>query len=117
MAASIPVTGGASLYVTERVSTLLGVLDHSFPPMGPSSRETTYPECAFPFPLPVPKTSFSVMSTPQVHLWEEGGRDLSRSNSACARAATSSDRFFIAVFLVPRPVHCHLKPLAQLEAP
>src|ERR1700736_2109406 len=96
MAASIPVTGGGSLYVTERVGTLLGVLDHSFPAIiGPSSRETTYPECAFPFPLPVPKTSFSVMSIPQVHLWEEGGRDLSRSNSACARAATSSDRFFL----------------------
>src|ERR1700690_2468303 len=100
MAASIPVTGGASLYVTERVGTLLGVVDHSFPPIGPSSREITYPECAFLFPLPVPK-SFSVMSTPQVHLWEEGGRDLSRSNSACARVATSSDCFFIAVFLGP----------------
>src|SRR3981189_3458630 len=35
------------------------------------------------------------MSTPQVHLWEAGGRDLRWSSSACARAATSCD-FLVA---------------------
>lgn len=70
------------------------MIDHSFL-SAPSGREYVYPEFSF---LPLPsvawlesKTSFSVRSTPQIHLWEVAGRDFRCLSLALACAATHCD--------------------------
>ena len=70
---ALPDTVGGQPWALDATVEIIGVLDHSFFPFAPSGRDDAYPECCC-LPLLLvffslaPKTSFSVMSTPQDHL-------------------------------------------------
>src|SRR3981189_2181709 len=79
---------------------ILAVDDHSPLSSAPVANGIIYPECALAFPLLFvnwldARTSFFVMSAPQVHL--VAGRDSRRCSLSSARAAPRPDRVTTAV--------------------